>query len=74
MAPDWKVCLQLLTALCCFLLKNELSAATHLTSRLLKEYDKQVGQVISHLLTLAKSPVLLAISCMTVPISHYNDL
>lgn len=29
-----------------FLFKNELSAATHLTSRLLKEYDKQVGQVI----------------------------
>lgn len=46
MAADWKVCLQLLTAV--FLFKNELSAATHLTSRLLKEYDKQVGQVSSH--------------------------
>lgn len=28
---------------CCFLFQNELSAATHLTSRLLKEYDKQVS-------------------------------
>lgn len=42
-----KVFLKLLSAVCCFLFKNELSAATHLTSRLLKEYDKQVGQDIS---------------------------
>lgn len=32
-----------------FLFQNELSAATHLTSRLLKEYDKQVGLVTTTL-------------------------
>ncbi|TNN31502.1 DCC-interacting protein 13-alpha [Liparis tanakae] len=38
--------------------QNELSAATHLTSRLLKEYDKQVG---SHgLITLDTGLITLA--------------
>lgn len=45
----------MLSALCCFLFKNELSAATHLTSRLLKEYDKQVGLDISSIET--ESPI-----------------
>lgn len=30
----------------CHFFQNELSAATHLTSRLLKEYDKQVGHFL----------------------------
>ncbi len=51
-----------------FLFKNELSAATHLTSRLLKEYDKQVGQVMS-----ATNPVKLAASPLTLAISLTTD-
>lgn len=47
---------------CCFLFQNELSAATHLTSRLLKEYDKQVSY----------RTVTLFVQCLKYKTIHYN--